>query len=114
MCIKQNVHKNRHSCNELHGFLMIDEEELSIYIKQIFNVPSQKKKKGKESNHLRCAAISFHLFCYICCTGAFQSSARLIRCRIAGNKIFIYSVVYTMLLNKIIDSHRTGRRVKVV
>ena len=102
MCIKQNVHKNRHSCNELHGFLMIDEEELSIYIKQIFNVPSQKKKKGKESNHLRCAAISFHLFCYICCTGAFQSSARLIRSRIAGNKIFIYSVVYTMLLNKII------------
>ena len=98
MCIKQNVHKNRHSCNELHGFLMIDEEELSIHTKQIFNVPSQKKKKGKESNHLRCAAISFHLFCYICCTGAFQSSARLIRGRLAGNKIFIY----TMLLNKII------------
>ena len=97
MCIKQNVHKNRHSCNELHGFLMIDEEELSIHTKQIFNVPSQKKKKGKESNHLRCA-ISFHLFCSICCTGALQSSALLIRSRLAGNKIFIY----TMLLNKII------------
>ena len=98
MCIKQNVHKNKHSCNELHGFLMIDEEELScIYIKADIQCSITEKKKGKESNHLRCAAISFHLFCYICCTGAFQSSARLIRSRIAGNKIF----VYTMLLNKI-------------
>ena len=96
MIPKQNVHKN--SCNELHDFLMIDEEELSIYIKADIQCSITEKKKGKESNHLRCAAISFHLFCYICCTGAFQSSARLIRSRIAGNKIFIY----TMLLNKII------------
>ena len=47
MCIKQNVHKNRHSCNELHGFLMIDEEELSIYIKADIQCSITEKEKGK-------------------------------------------------------------------
>ena len=96
MCIQQNVHKNRHSCNELHGFLMTDEEELSIYIKQIFNVPSQKKKREKK------VIIWGVLLVFICSATfvlpePFNQVLASYAAAAEGNKIFIYTMLLKIM-----------------